>query len=318
MTKPVLNPCYGSIAALELARFDDHLRYAGKSQKTRQLYLATLARLPESPLEISRPSLLRWVAYRRDAVSGGTLSLDLCALRVFYKWAHVAGMITEDHAHWVPSGRHSPKRLPRAFTEGEIGMLLAEPALDTLVGYRDHVIMRLAYETGLRASELVNLHIGDILAGDRLCYVQSGKGCVDRYQPISAEMVGLIEGWLYLRRGLRTGKSETLFVTRTGRRFSSGRSIWEIVDRYARAALGFGQGGYRRVVDTGNRRPWQGRYPHLLRASMAAHMLRRGCNIRAIQELLGHRSASTTAQYLAVDLTLLRAAVARHPRAKRR
>ncbi|HKK04464.1 MAG TPA: tyrosine-type recombinase/integrase, partial [Gammaproteobacteria bacterium] len=115
----------------------------------------------------------------------------------------------------------------------------------------------------------------------------------------------------------RPGKASVLFVTQRGRRFSSGRALWDIVDRYARRAIGLGR-GYERMTIARRRKPWSGQYPHLLRASMATHMLERGCDLRAVQELLGHASLSTTALYLGVDLALLRREHQKHPRAKSR
>jgi site-specific recombinase XerD len=123
--------------------------------------------------------------------------------------------------------------------------------------------------------------------------------------------------WLRVRRALVRGKNNTLFVTHRGRAFRGGRTVWYIVNRHARAALGIGC-GFDRVATTARRKPWTGHYPHLLRASMAAHMLARGCDLVAIAALLGHGSVTQTAEYLATDFPTLRAAAGLHPRAKRK
>lgn len=318
MPQSLLKPSYRCIDPKIHAQFEQYLRYARRAAATRRLYLATLAKLPEDPLEISRHRLLRWVAQRRDSVSTSTLNIELTTLRVFYKWAHVCGMINADRASWVPTSSRAATRLPRYLDEAEMGALLAQPDITTLVGYRDHVIMRLVYETGLHASEVAAMHLGDALLEHRLVYVSlpRARGGAERYLPISAEMVGLLQGWMRLRQTLKPGKHETLFTTHRGRPFRGGASIWDVVNRHARQALAL-ERGFTRVAAAGRGRPWQGCYPHLLRDSMAVHLIQRGVDLRAVQELLGHASINLTARYLAVDLTTLKAAAARHPRARR-
>jgi len=243
-----------------------------------------------------------------------TFNQELTAVRAFYRWAVLWEHTDSSTLALLPRSHRAPKRLPRNLTEHEIGRLLAEPDLSTLVGFRDHVIMRMAYETGLRAAELVALELGGI-TGDGYVRVVAGKGRVDRLVPISAEMERLLDAWVALRRSTKPGKAAAMFVTHRGRRFTSGRAVWEIVNRYARRAIGLGR-GYDRMTAARRQKPWSGQYPHLLRASMATHMLERGCDLRAVQELLGHASISTTALYLGVDLAMLKREHQKHPRAK--
>lgn len=314
MPQPVLKPLYGELESL-LEQWQLYLRAGHKSLSTQRIYLAAMRRwfpLVGEALTPSRASIDAWIRARRLAIGVATFNQELSAVRAFYRWAFEMGFVSEDLRPQLPRSQRAPVRLPRVLTEAEIGRLLAQPDLATFVGYRDHVIMRLAYETGLRASELVRLELGDV-CDDCTVFVRGGKGGIDRVQPISSELLGLLEAWVNLRRSVRPGKRSVLFVTQHGHPFTSGRAVWELFDRYARAALGVGR-GYDRITTTHKRRPWQGQYPHLLRASMATHMIERGCDLRAVQELLGHASLSTTARYLGVDLERLKREHGKHPR----
>lgn len=237
-------------------------------------------------------------------MSVNTFNQELAGVRAFYAWALRWGFVAEDVPALLPKGRRAPARLPRYLDEYQVGWLLAAPDLTTFTGFRDHVMIRLAYDSGLRAGELVRLCLGDIL-DDGLLFVSMGKGRVDRYVPYSDAMGALLDQWLVVRRQARPGKRSVLFVTRHGLPFRSGRAVWEIVNRYARDALGLGR-GYEMIVKTGQGAPWGGQYPHLLRASFATGLLKSGCDLRAIQEMLGHADVRTTARYLGVDIDMLK------------
>lgn len=289
------------------------------SPKTRRLYAAVLRHwvsVVGAPLSITREHVMDWTRQRRSAVQVSTYNKELTALRSFYRWAHLWGYTQADLSVLLPMSHRAPQRVTRVLTEGQVGMLLATPDLTTVIGFRDHVIMRLLYETGMRASELAALELGSVL-DDGTVLIRAGKGAVDRYQPISEEMQGLLAAWVRQRVTLRPGKASALFVTERGRAFAGGSTVWAIVARYAYAALGRGC-GYHTVEKAFRRRPWTGYYPHLLRASFATHLLERGCDLRAVQELMGHADIATTARYLGVDIAhVKRVYMAHHPRASR-
>lgn len=321
MTEPLLIRSYSQIEPPRaLILFEKYLAARALSRETHRIYLAALIRYDAAVNDLLAPQreqVEHFLRERRTQVGPSTFNQDLVALRAFYRFAVRFELMTQDQVPRLPRRHRAPKRLPRYLSEHEVGRLLAEPDLATLVGFRDHVMLCLAYETGVRASELVNLHLGDV-RDDRWITVTAGKGRVDRWLPISVEMQRLLGEWIKLRRTTRPGKSSVLFVTQRGRAFTRGRAVWEIFQRYARRALGYGC-GYHRIKATRKRTPWTGQYPHLLRASMATHMLERGCNLRAVQELLGHANIKTTALYLGVDLTLMKQTIAsHHPRGKKR
>lgn len=319
VAEPLLKRSYSQVQGEDLAllrRFDQYLQASKKSDTTRCNYMAAVrlwSGFCAALLSPDQASLYAWLRARRGAVGVSMLNMELSALRLFYRWAHEWEYAKRDFSGLFPASRRAPERLPRLLDAWQVGQLLAAPDLSTFVGFRDHVMLRLAYETGARASEVVGLESGDLLLSDRLIYIQAAAGRRERMAPCSLEMSLLLTDWLMLRRTAHPGKRRAVFVTQHGKAFAGGRALWEIVDRYSRYALGVGR-GYDCIVRTSRQKPWSGHYPHLLRASFATHLLQNGCDIRAVQELLGHRDAATTARYLAIDLDYLKSEQAKLPR----
>ena len=307
MTEPVLKRSYGKKQPALLGLFDHYLRAAGKAGKTRKLYVDAVRRLPGSLDPPSRALLQAHFADRRRQVSQATLNVEAAAVRAFLGFLALSGRLAEPGylLEVIPASKRPPARLVRALDEWQIGRLLAAPNLGTPLGFRDHVILRLVYETGITALEAVRLAVGDVMAENRMIHVDMPARRMERFLPYSRTLHGLLDEWIRLRRQFRPGKRAALFVTRDGRPFSSGRGLWDIVNRYARDALGLAR-GFDHLASVHRRRPWDGHYPHLLRASFAQHLLRSGCNLRAVQELLGHADVNTTARYIGADLELLR------------
>ena len=299
----------------DVERFALFLRSMGRSAATVRAYRAAVARYLgfASRVPEGLDPVARYIATRRTvgSLSQASLNLELSALRTWFNWLRIA-----DPEAWQPAGfprqKRSPQRLPRALSDQEVGLLLAAPDLSTYVGFRDHVIMATLYQCGLRASELASLELGSVRI-DGLLYVR-GKGGVDRLVPFGAAWHGLLESYLRLRSTVRPGKRSALFLTRHGRPLRDGRSVWVIVNRYARRALGLAC-GYTRLEGAYAGRPWRGHYPHLLRAAFATELQRSGINLAALAQMLGHSSLETTTRYLGVDLDHLRAAARLHPRA---
>lgn len=297
-------------AAVE--RFARSLGVKHFSPHTRRLYVAAVSRwlaAGGAPGHVDEARLLDYLRGRRATCAVATVNLDLKALRAFYRLQLDWDDLGAAELAKIPRGRATPRRLPRFFDEADLGRRLAAIPLDTFVGLRDFCLIRLALDTGLRASELAALEAGSLLA-DRTVFVDGGKGGRDRYVPVSEAVAGLMEGYLHARARLRPGKRAALWLARDGRPMVTGRAIWEVVSR----RLGPG-GGARGLRAAG--RAWQGAYPHMLRATFATALLRSGCPLPAIAQMMGHADMATTAHYLGVELEQLRAAVALHPRALR-
>ena len=233
--------------------------------------------------------------------ASSTVARKVASLRSFFHFMEAEGRIHSDPTATLESprvGRH----LPRALSPEEMERLLARPAKqDTPKALRDRAILELMYATGMRVSELVSLNLDnvDLQRGSVRCM---GKGSRERLIPVHAQAVHALTQ--YLERGRhriagKDGDEKALFLNmRAGRLTRQG--LWLIVKQYAEAA-GLG-------TDI---------TPHILRHSFATHVLAGGLNLRQVQELLGHRSISTTQVYTQVTSGRRREAFDRaHPRAK--
>ena len=316
---PVRGSAGQAVQAQAVECFDGFLAATGRAKATRRMYAATVRlwlAAGGQPGHLDMGTLSAWLGSRRARLAPATINRELKALRRFYVAMRMLGFCVTDEHRKIPRNRRVPARIVRCYTDEQIGAVLAQPDVATFAGFRDHLIMRLLYETGLRSGELVALSTTDILP-DRTVFVDRGKGGHSRYVPISGEAMALIDAYLIRRAAMRPGKRAALWLTAHGKPLRNARSIWEIVSRHARAALGLG-GGYDRIRTARRSAPWSGHYPHRLRASFATALLARGCPITVIAQLLGHADIATTQHYLSVDLAHLKTAIAHHPRALRK
>jgi integrase/recombinase XerC len=191
------------------------------------------------------------------------------------------------------------KKLPRALSPDEAGQLMAIDAAGPLA-LRDKAILELFYSSGLRLSELTALAPADVDFDDATVRV-TGKGAKTRIVPVGSHALAALRAWLIERDRLAAAGEVALFVNNQGRRLSA-RSVQLRIERWAlKRGLG------RRV------------HPHALRHSFASHVLQSSGDLRAVQEMLGHASISTTQVYTQLDFQhLAKVYDAAHPRAKKR
>jgi site-specific recombinase XerD len=291
-----------------LASFDGTLRAHGMAEKTRRAYGVDLGQLADwatrralGPLELDPRDLRRYAAVLSEGgCSKTTVARKLAAIRSFYRALVERREIEANPADLVAS----PKRdsyLPRVLKPGEVAELLQRIPASAPLELRDRAMFELAYAAGLRAEEIVNLDLTDLDADGEELRVE-GKGGRTRVVPAGEHAWRAIEP--YLQRG-RTALAAAgapvepaLFISKTGRRLSTSDvrrrlSVWT---RKAAMATGVS--------------------PHTLRHSFATHLLEGGADLRAIQELLGHASISTTQTYTRIESGRLRRAYAHaHPRA---
>jgi len=220
----------------------------------------------------------------------------LAAWRSFSRFCVRRGILSHDGARSLPFPR-LPKRLPRTLPERELARALDRLAGDDPATLRDRALLELAYSSGLRLSELVGLNRGDVDREGGLLRVR-GKGRRERVVPTGRGALAALERYLDGARRRNGRPDEPIFVNaRHGR--LSGRTVQRVVHR----RLGEVAGGI-------------GVTPHALRHSFASHLLDRGADLRAIQELLGHRSLTSTQVYTHVSGSRLRKAYQQaHPRA---
>jgi integrase/recombinase XerC len=192
------------------------------------------------------------------------------------------------------------RRLPNHLSVDDTFRLLEAPSAETPAGLRDRALLEVTYSCGLRVSELVGLDWSDVDAGLGVVRVR-GKGRKERIVPIGATALAALDAYRarlpeLCRRPPRD--RQAVFLNQRGRRLTV-RSVARFVDRYTLT------GGVAGKVS-----------PHALRHSFATHLLGAGADLRAIQEMLGHASLSTTQQYTHIDLDQLMATYDKaHPRA---
>ena len=213
----------------------------------------------------------------------------LAALRTYFRFLGREGAVEVNPARVVATPR-APKKLPDVATAPELEQLL-EALPDTPAGRRDRALLELAYGAGLRAAELVGLDLDDVDLSRRLVRVL-GKGGKERVVPFGRAAAGALRAylpdravWRQAARELEGG--EPVFVNQRGGRLTD-RSLRRILDAAARQVAGLHH-----------------LHPHTLRHAFATHLLEAGMDLRAIQELLGHASLSTTQRYTHLDLAHL-------------
>jgi integrase/recombinase XerC len=221
----------------------------------------------------------------------------LSALRTFFGFLMREGLLAHNPAVDVRAPK-AGKRLPHTLDVDQMGALLALKPQGPL-GVRDLAMMELLYSSGLRLAELVGLNLADLHLADRTVRV-TGKGSKTRIMPVGTQAVAALKRWLHERAALAADET-ALFVNHRGRRIGA-RAVQLLVARHARA-----QG-----LPVGV-------HPHLFRHSFATHLLESSRDLRAVQELLGHSSISTTQIYTHLDFQhLARIYESSHPRARRR
>jgi integrase/recombinase XerC len=236
-----------------------------------------------------------------------SVARKLATLRAFMKFLSRQGAIQSNPAKSVSSPKLD-KRLPDYLTLDSIASLIEAADVASDAGKRDRSILELLYGSGLRVSELVGLNMGDLSLSEGLVRVV-GKGRKERIVPFGTKAAESLQDYLKVRaNSIRTVQSlkarkeksggEAVFLNLRGGRLTT-RSIGNIVDRYV------GLLAQKLKV-----------HPHTLRHTFATHMLSAGADLRAIQELLGHESLSTTQKYTHVSVEqLLRTYQSCHPRA---
>jgi len=234
----------------------------------------------------------------------------ISAIRSFARYLRREGLIDDDPAALVGNPRRE-QRVPQVLTVDEVTALIETPDTATPLGRRDRAILELFYASGLRLSELVALDVEDVNLSTRMVRVM-GKGRKERLVPCHQRAADAVLAWLKDRVGLvepaeassrpsgrRGGREDPLFVNYRGTRLTP-RSVHRLVARH----VGLCTTRY-------------GISPHALRHSFATHLLERGADLRAIQELLGHVELSTTQRYTQVNVQhLLDVYRAAHPKAR--
>ena len=231
-------------------------------------------------------------------LDGRSLARMLSAWRGFYQYLARDHGCKQNPCIGIRAPK-SAKRLPQSLSPDEARQLVELDASDALA-VRDRAMLELFYSSGLRLAELAGLAPGDINFADATVRV-TGKGSKTRIVPVGSHAATALRAWLTVRNGVPHVEADALFVGPQGRRLGP-RAIQARVRQRA-----LQQGVASRV------------HPHMLRHSFASHVLQSSSDLRAVQEMLGHASISTTQVYTQLDFQhLAKIYDAAHPRAKRK
>jgi site-specific recombinase XerD len=284
-----------------LGGFDSWQQARGMGQKTRRAYGVDLAQLGEwaagrglEPGDLTHRDLRRFAAVLSErGAAKSTVARKLAAIRTFYRHLLERREIEANPADLVSSPRKD-SYLPHVLKPAEVAELLERIPASSPLDVRDRAMFELAYAAGLRAEEIVNLDVESADPDAEQVRVE-GKGGRTRVVPAGEHAWRALDRYLTRARpALDAGESRALFLSKSGRRLSTS-------DVRRRLKVQAGRVGIS---------------PHTLRHSFATHLLEGGADLRAIQELLGHASISTTQTYTRVESGRLKMAYARsHPRA---
>ncbi len=305
-----------------LAAAPDGLRREGLSAEN----LPPAEDLKPSPLSrrllaVAPADVRSYLAVLRNSdYSKSTVARKLASLRSLYKFLLRNGKVKTSPVAVIRTPKQD-KRLPACLDESQVVALLEAPlsagegaradrpasarsrpgGIETMLAGRDRAILETTYSSGLRISELVGLNLEDLDEFGETLRVR-GKGKKERLAPLGTKAMEAIAEYLSLRRGALAagqpkpsgsappaGAPEAMFVNKHGSRLSA-RSVRRMLVKYIRLA-GLPPGAT----------------PHTLRHSFATHMLNRGADLRSVQELLGHKSISTTQIYTHLTTARLKA-----------
>ena len=255
-------------------------------------------------LSIEDVSIRQFVTHLYERkLQKSSIARKLACLRTFFKFLVRDGRLKTNPAELISAPR-LPKKLPSYLTEGEAATVVEMPQGDGLKGLRDRAILELLYASGLRVRELVGLNDENVDMPQQLVRV-FGKGKKQRIVPFGELAAKALASYVEERDRLALSRPDDerhvpVFVSVRGRRLDA-RDVQRLVEKV------------RMRLPSGRRMT-----AHTLRHTFATHLLERGADLRAIQELLGHASLATTEKYTHVTLEHLRAEYDKaHPKARR-
>ena len=279
----------------------------GLSNNTREGYLNDVKKLLNylnennlSLKDVSLDHLHNFIATLHDlGISSRSQARIISGIKSFFRFLKLENHIDTNPTLLLESPRVG-RKLPEVLSIEEIDEMISCIDLSANEGQRNRAIIETLYSCGLRVSELINLEINKIFLEEEYIVIK-GKGNKERIVPISPTAIHEIKLYLDDRRHLdiKPGEENILFLNRRGRRLTR-VMIFYIIKQLAELA------DIRKEIS-----------PHTLRHSFATHLLEGGANLRAIQQMLGHESISTTEIYIHIDRTRLREEILSfHPRNK--
>ena len=248
-----------------------------------------LGQIPDPP-NVTVSVLRGYVAYLHECqYARTTIARRLACLRSFFRYCRREGITENNPARALRTPRLG-RKLPHFLSTEQIATLLESPPANEILGLRDRAMLETMYSGGLRVAELVSLDIGDWDRDADILRVR-GKGRKERIAPVGSYAVRALDRWLDVRQpdhGAPADEADALFLNRFQRRLTT-RSVGRMLKKYLQ------QTGLASSTS-----------PHTLRHSFATHLLDGGADLRSVQELLGHKSLTTTQIYTHISTRRLR------------
>ena len=249
-----------------------------------EFFTDQLGRVPE-PSEVSIGILRGYVSYLHECqYARTTIARRLACLRSFFRFCQREGLVDSNPAKVLRTPRIG-RKLPHFLSTEQIATLLEAPPANEPMGLRDRAILETMYSAGLRVAELVGLNIQDWDRDANVLRVL-GKGRKERIAPVGSYAAKALLAWMEVRNPSEkadAAAASAMFLNRFGKRLTT-RSIGRMLEKYLK------QTGLNRLTS-----------PHTLRHSFATHLLDGGADLRSVQELLGHKSLTTTQIYTHVS-----------------
>ncbi len=275
--------------------------YADDMSHISEFFLEQTGAVPE-PRLVEVAILRSYVSYLHECgYARTTVARRLACLRSFFRYCNREGICETNPAKPLRTPR-AGRKLPHFLTTDQVGDLLMAPPANSAAGLRDRAILETVYSAGLRVSELVGLNVSDWDRPSGILRVL-GKGRKERLAPVGSYATKALDRWMEVRqpdaKALEKQRA-AIFLNRFGRRLTT-RSIGRMLETHILTA------GLSQQTT-----------PHTLRHSFATHLLDGGADLRSVQELLGHKSLTTTQIYTHVSTRRLRETYEKaHPHAAR-
>lgn len=295
-----------------ISEFEDYLKLERSlSENSLKAYISDIDKLQQfvelsdwhlSPLDIQQQHLEKMLEHICDlGLSVATQARMLAGIKAFYKFLLFQDLISEDPAVLL-EGPKLNRKLPDTLSYFEIESILESIDFSSAEGIRNRAILETLYSSGLRVTELTELKMNNIIADIGFLRIL-GKGNRERIVPIGKDALKYISQYLQEIRQhmeIEPGHENFVFLNRRGKKLSRVMIFYIIKDAAAAA-------GINKKVS-----------PHTFRHSFATHLIEGGANLRAVQDMLGHVSITTTEIYTHLDRDYLKQVITEcHPRSRR-
>ncbi|MBO7476870.1 MAG: site-specific tyrosine recombinase XerD [Salinivirgaceae bacterium] len=254
----------------------------------------------ESPLTVTQADIRSFIDEidTEDGMSSRSQARILSGIKSFFKYLVIHDIIEHDPSEMIETPKLG-RKLPQVLTPDEIDQLIEAVDLDSETGYRNRAILETLYGCGMRVSELISLKLTDLHFEENYLKIK-GKGNKERLVPVGRSVKDSITLYIHnYRQTLKINRKDEniLFLNRRGRKLTRVMVFTIIKDLAAKIGL-------KKTIS-----------PHTFRHSFATHLIEGGADLKAVQEMLGHESITTTELYTHLDREFLRDAILRfHPR----